>query len=303
MMNLVAFGTMALDSVETPFGKREEILGGSTTFFSLGARLFSDVGIIGVVGEDFPKEHIALLDEHGVDTKGVEVAPGKTFRWSGSYEYDMNSAQTRDTQLNVLAEFKPKIPAEYEECKFLFLANTDPNLQLEVLEKIKPEYAICDTMNYWIENMRDKVAEVFEACDMIVINEGEARQFCDEPNLIKCGRTLLDTHTERVVIKKGEHGSLYFSKNNFFTAPAYPTEEVVDPTGAGDSFAGGTVGHLAKHGVFDDKAVKKSLVCGSIVASYMVSDFSVDGILKVTQDDIEARFQEFKKIVAFDHVI
>lgn len=302
MMNLVALGTIALDSIETPFGKKDEILGGSTVFFSLAARFFSECGIIGVVGKDFPEEHLAFLKDKGIDTKGVEKTAGKTFRWSGTYEYDMNSAQTIATELNVLVDFKPKIPGEYEECKYLFLANTDPDLQLEVLDKVKPEVSICDTMNFWIENKRDKVTEVFEACDMIVINEGEARMYCDTPNLIKAGRQLLETHTDRVVIKKGEHGSLYFSKNNFFTAPAYPTEDVVDPTGAGDSFAGGTVGHLAKHGVFNDKSVKKSLVCGSIIASFMVSDFSVDGIKNVTQEDIDRRYQEFKKIVAFDHM-
>jgi len=301
-MELVALGTIALDSIETPFGKREEILGGSTTYFSLAARFFSECGIVGVVGEDFPKKHLDFLKERGVDTAGVEVAAGKTFRWSGSYEYDMNSAQTLETQLNVLADFKPKVPDQYKNCKFLFLANTDPSLQLETIKKIKPDYAICDTMNYWIETQRDKVAEVFEACDMIVINEGEARMFCDNPNLIVCGRKLLKTHTERVVIKKGEHGSLYFSKDTFFTAPAYPTEDVVDPTGAGDSFAGATVGHLAKHGAFSDRDIKKSLIMGGIIASYMVSDFTVDGIRDVTQEDIEARYQEFREIVAFDHV-
>ncbi|MFH1835103.1 MAG: PfkB family carbohydrate kinase, partial [Methanobacteriota archaeon] len=160
----------------------------------------------------------------------------------------------------------------------------------------------CDTMNYWIESKRDKVAEVFEACDMIIINEGEARQFCGTPNLVKAGRMLLNTHTDRVVIKKGEHGAIYFSKNTYFTAPAYPTENVVDPTGAGDSFAGGTVGHLAKHRDFNDKQIKKSLVMGSLIASFMVSDFTVDGIKNVKQEDIEKRYQEFREIVAFDHM-
>jgi ribokinase len=300
MMNLVALGTIALDSVETPFGKRENILGGSTVYFSLAARFFSECGIIGVVGKDFPEKHLTFLKEKGIDTRGVEKAPGKTFRWSGAYEYDMDVAHTRKTELNVLASFKPKIPAEYKKASYLFLANTDPDIQLDVLDKVQPKVSICDTMNYWIQNKREKVAEVFEACDMIVLNEGEARMYCKTPNLIKAGRELLRTHTKRVVIKKGEHGSLYFSKNTFFTAPAYPTEDVVDPTGAGDSFAGGTVGHLAKHGIFNDRAVKKSLICGSIIASYMVSDFSVDGIKAVMQEDIERRYQDFKRIVAFD---
>lgn len=301
-MDLVALGTIALDSVETPFGKKKEVLGGSTVYFSLAAGFFSPCGIIGVVGSDFPEKHLSFLAGRGVDVKGVEKKTGKTFRWSGSYEYDMNSARTLKTDLNVLAAFKPRIPKEYLECDFLFLANTDPDIQLRVLDKIKPKYGICDTMNYWIENKRDKVAEIFEACDMIVINEGEARMYCDTPNLVKAGRMLLKTHTDRVVIKKGEHGALYFGRNTFFSAPAYPLENVVDPTGAGDSFAGGTVGHLAKHGIFNDKMIKKSLVCGSVIASFVVEGFSVDGIKSVSQNEIEGRYRDFREIVAFDHV-
>jgi len=302
-MDLVAVGTIALDSIETPFGRKENILGGSATYFSLAARFFSECGIVGVVGEDFPPQHLEFLQQRGVDTAGVEHAEGETFRWSGFYEFDMNQAHTRDTHLNVLADFKPKIPEEYKGCKFLFLANIDPEIQLKVLDEVQPSYSAVDTMNYWIENKRDKVSEIFEASDMIVINEGEARQYCDTPNLIKAGNDLLKTRTERVVIKKGEHGAIYFSRDGFFSVPAYPVQEVVDPTGAGDSFAGGTVGHLAKHGQFNDDAIKKSLVLGSIVASFVVEDFSVQRIKNVKPGDIQKRYQNFRRMVAFDHRI
>ena len=298
-MELVALGTLALDTIETPFGKRDNLLGGSATYFSLAASFFSPCGIIGVVGKDFPEQHLTFLKSRGVDTAGVERTEGKSFRWSGFYEYDMNTAHTRETQLNVLAKFKPKIPKEYKNCDFLFLANIDPEIQLAVLDEIKPKVSAADTMNYWIEGKRDKVAEVFEAVDMIVLNDGEARQYCNTPNLIKAGRTLLKTHTSRVIIKKGEHGALYFSRDGFFSAPAYPIEDVVDPTGAGDSFAGGTIGHLAKHKTFDDQAIKKSLIIGSIIAGYIVEDYSIERAKKITQQDIETRYQHFQQIVSF----
>jgi len=302
-MDLVCLGTIALDSVETPFGKKDGILGGSATYFGLAAGFFSKCGIIGVVGKDFPDEHLLYLNRHQVDTSGVEKTGGETFRWSGFYEFDMNTAHTKETQLNVLADFKPKIPDEYENCEFLFLANIDPVIQLKVLDEIQPKHAACDTMNYWIESKKEKVSEIFEACDMIVINEGEARQYCGIPNLIKAGNELLKTHTDRVIIKKGEHGAIYFSRNGFFSAPAYPIEEVIDPTGAGDSFAGGTIGHLAKHKSFNDEAIKKSLVIGSIIASYVCEDFSIERTKTVTQSDIEQRYDHFKRMVAFDHRI
>lgn len=301
-MDLVALGTLALDSIETPFGKKENILGGSATYFGLAASFFSECGIIGVVGNDFPEKHLNYLNQRGVDTAGVEQTSGETFRWSGSYEYDMNQAHTRETQLNVLADFKPKIPDEYKNCGFLFLANIDPKIQLKVLDEIQPKYSACDTMNYWIDGKRDKVAEIFEACDMIIINDGEARQYCETPNLIKAGNQLLKT-TDRVIIKKGEHGALYFSRDGFFSAPAYPIEDVVDPTGAGDSFAGGTVGHLAKHKNFNDVEIKRSLIIGSIIASYIVEDYSIERTKNVTQDDIQKRYEHFQQMVAFDHRI
>ena len=300
-MKLVALGTIALDSVETPFGRADDVLGGSVTYFSLASRFFSKCGVIGVVGKDFPDKHLKMLESHGIDLKGVEVSDGKTFRWQGYYEYDMNQAHTVRTELNVLASFKPKIPKEYHGCDFLFLANTDPEIQLDVLKRIKPKHSVCDTMNFWIQHKKDKVEEVFCECDMIILNEGEARQYCNTPNLIKAGRELVKTSAKRVIIKKGEHGALYFSKKCFFSSPAYPLENLKDPTGAGDSFAGGTVGYLAGLGGMSDENIKKAMVYGSVVASYVVEDFSIDGLKKLDKSGISERYEKFKEIVAFDH--
>jgi len=300
-MNLVTLGTIALDTIETPFGKAENVLGGSATYFSLAARFFSDCGVISVIGRDFPGEYIEFLKSKKIDLSGLEEVDGKTFRWEGYYEYDMNQAHTLKTELNVLETFSPKIPEKYKNCEFLFLANTDPEIQLKVLNEIKPKYSLCDTMNFWIIHKKKDVEKIFKKVNAVVINEGEARQFCETPNLIKAGRDLLKLGVEKVIIKKGEHGALFFSKDTFFSAPAYPLETIVDPTGAGDSFAGGTVGHLAKHKVFDDSSIKKSIVCGSIVASYVVEDFSANRIKKLNPEDIVNRYKKFREIVAFDH--
>ncbi|MFC2154833.1 PfkB family carbohydrate kinase, partial [Candidatus Altiarchaeota archaeon] len=229
--DIVVMGTMALDSIETPFGRRENILGGSSTYFSLAANFFSTVGIVGVVGQDFAEEHMSFLKEKGIDLEGIEQTEGRTFYWEGFYEYDMNQAHTRKTELNVLASFEPKIPEGYKNCNFLFLANTDPELQLQALEKAKPKHSLCDTMNYWIENKRDQVSEVFDRVDMAIINDGEARQYCDTPNLVAAGKQLIDQGVSKVIIKKGEHGSLFFTDDNVFSIPAFPLEKVIDPTG------------------------------------------------------------------------
>ena len=300
---LVTLGTVALDSIETPFGKADNVLGGSGTYFSLAASFFAKSGIIGVIGEDFPKEHLDFLGSRGIDVRGIERIKGKTFHWEGSYELDMNAAKTLKTDLNVLAAFKPKVPKEYKGCDYLFLANIDPVLQLQVLKEVKPKHSLCDTMNYWISSKRDELTRVFEAVDGIIINDGEARQYCGTPNLIKAGRMLTDVSGGRVIIKKGEHGALLFSGEDFFAAPGYPISNVVDPTGAGDSFAGGTLGHLAKHGEFTDEAIKKSMVCGSVIASYVVEGFSMDGIKDKTAADVKKRYDMFRKIVSFDHGI
>jgi ribokinase len=300
-VDLVVLGTLALDSIQTPFGKVDNVLGGSATYFSLAARNFSEVGVIGVVGKDFPKEHLKFLEERKIDLKGVEKSEGKTFRWEGYYEYDMDQAHTLKTELNVLETFKPKIPNEYKKCKYLFLANTDPEIQIETLEKIKPEYCFCDTMNFWIEHKRDKLTQLLKKVDGVFINEGEAREYCQTPNLIQAGRKLLRLGLRKVIIKKGESGAIFLSDESFFAAPAYPLEIVRDPTGAGDSFAGGTVGHLAKHGVFSDDNIKKSMVCGTVISSYVVENFGIDSYKKMIQSHIDERYKAMRRIVAFDH--
>ncbi len=300
-MDVVTCGTVALDTVETPFGRVENALGGSGVFFGLASSFFSKCGIIGVVGNDFPKEHIDFLVSRGIDVSGIEETEGKTFHWEGSYEYDMNAAKTLKTDLNVLESFEPKIPREYKNCKILFLANIDPDIQLEVLRKVKPEYSLCDTMNFWIDSKKDSLTEVFNKVDGIIINEEEARQYCNTPNLIKASRMIGEMGGSKVVVKKGEHGALFFGDDDFFGMPGFPTVDVIDPTGCGDSFAGGLIGHLSKHGELSDEYFRKSIVCGSVIASFVVEGFSIDGIRDKSIRHIEERFQRFRQIVAFDH--
>ncbi len=301
VLDLVGVGTVALDSIKTPFGAVEEALGGSGTYFGLAASFFTKPGLVSVIGDDFPQKHLDFLSGRGVDVSGVEMVKGKTFHWEGYYESDMSCAHTTKTDLNVLATFDPKIPSKYKRCKFLFLANIDPDIQLKVLDEVKPKYCLCDTMNYWIEKKRESLTEVFKRADGLVINDGEARQYCKTPNLISAGKKLTAIGNGIVVIKKGEHGALLFHGDDFFAAPGFPTVDVIDPTGAGDSFAGATLGHLAKHGIFDADSMKKSVIVGSTVASYVVEGFSIDGIKDKTAHDIRKRYETFKRIVAFDH--
>lgn len=299
-MDLVAVGTIALDDVKTPFGEVKSALGGSATYFGLAAGYFVKPGIIGVVGEDFPPQHLNFLKDRGIDICGVEEIKGKTFHWSGEYRYDMNEAETLQTDLNVLADFDPKIPESYRECGLLFLANIDPDIQLKVLEEVNPRKCFCDTMNFWIDGKRDSLTRVFERVDGIIINDGEARQYCETPSLVEAGKTLASMNDGIVIIKKGEHGCMYFNGKDVFVLPAFPVTDLVDPTGAGDSFAGATLGHLAKHGDYSDKYVRKSIVCGSAVASHVISGFSVGGLRDKTVGDIECRYQQFKNLVQFE---
>lgn len=301
-MNTVTLGTIALDTIKTPFGRVKNVLGGSGVYFSIAANFFTECGILGVVGKDFPRKYMGILKSTGVDLSGVEYSDGKTFRWTGSYDYDMNRAHTLKTELNVLEKFNPKIPTRYKNCKFLFLANIDPELQIEVLKKIKPKYSFCDTMNFWIEHKKKELLEVIGGVDMVMINEGEAREICNTSNLIKAGRSLLDMGVKKLVIKKGEHGALFFSNDTFFSVSAYPLENVVDPTGAGDSFAGGTVGYLAKNGSIDDSMIKRGMVYGSVMASYVIESFSVEKFQNLNKEKIQERYNKFKEIVAFEHL-
>ncbi len=298
-INLVIVGTMALDSVKTPFGETADALGGSATYAALAASYFVQPGVVSIIGQDFADDHISFLQKHQIDLAGVEHR-GQTFRWSGSYEYDMNQAKTHKTELNCLADFNPKLPKSYINVQFVFLANFDPTLQSKVLDQLDHRtFVVLDTMNYWIATNKVALCEVISRVNMLVINEGEARQLCDSSNLIKAGRILLDMGPEYVIIKKGEHGALLFSRHAYFSAPSYPLEELRDPTGAGDSFAGGLIGYLAGVGVISDASIRRSIIYGSAIASCCAEAFSADYRSKTKLADIEERFETLKKIREF----
>jgi sugar/nucleoside kinase (ribokinase family) len=300
-LKLVVVGSVALDTVETPFGKVEDALGGSATYFSLAARHFSPVGVVGVVGDDFPAKHVAMLRDHQVDTTGLTTEPGRTFRWSGRYDFDLNTAHTLDTQMNVFAGFRPNLPESYRAAGFLFLGNIDPALQLDVLEQVqRPQFIALDTMNYWISSKPNELTEVIKRVDAVLINEAEARQYANTPNLLKAARDLMALGPTVVVVKKGEYGCVLFAEGCYFVTPAYPLEVVRDPTGAGDSFAGAFVGYLARRGDVSESALRRAIVHGSVVASYTCEDFSVERLKSLDAGAIAARYAEFRHITYFE---
>lgn len=299
-MSIVVVGTVAFDTIETPFGRGENVLGGSATYFSTSASFFTDVSLVAVVGEDFPEEHVRFLKSRDINTDGLQRIPGKTFHWTGRYGYDLNEAQTLDTQLNVLMEFKPDLPESYRDAEYLFLANIDPDLQMEVLDQVrKPKLVACDTMNFWISSKPEALMKVLQRVDIVVINEGEARQFTGEVNLIKAARKIISLGCKRLVVKRGEYGVLMFTENSVFAAPAYPLEEVFDPTGAGDTFAGGFMGYLANTGNLTEEGVRQAIVFGSVMASFNVEDFSLNRMKKLDYKEIEARYRSFKALTHF----
>lgn len=300
-MGILVVGSVALDSVKTPFGSREEILGGSATYFSVAASYFTDVSIVAVVGEDFPEPHIAFLRRKGIDLSGLERRPGKTFRWKGEYGPDLNSRTTLETQLNVFAEFSPKLPPSHLEPDYLFLGNIDPDLQRAVLEQVKrPRLVACDTMNYWIENKRPALLRLLSMVDLMIINDEEARQLAGEWSLIQAARRILGWGPKALVVKRGEYGALLFGPKTIFCAPAYPVENVLDPTGAGDSFAGGLMGYLAATGATGDSALRKAVVYGSSLASFDVTGFGPEQLGDLTYPEIESRYREFHRLVHFE---
>lgn len=299
-MSIVVVGTVAFDTVETPFGRGENVLGGSATYFSTSASFFSDVSLVAVVGEDFPEEHVQFLQSRNIDTAGLQRIPGKTFHWTGKYGYDLNEAQTLDTQLNVLTEFKPDLPTSYRDAEYLFLANIDPDLQMEVLEQVRqPKLVACDTMNFWISSKPEALKKVLQKVDIVVINEGEARQFTGEANLVKAARAIIGLGCKRLVVKRGEYGVLMFTPDSVFAAPAYPLEEVFDPTGAGDTFAGGFMGYLANTGDLSEEGIRQAIVFGSVMASFNVEDFSLERMKRLDYHEIEARYKSFKSLTTF----
>lgn len=300
-MGILAVGSVALDSVKTPFGIEEEILGGSATYFSIAASYFAETSLVAVVGEDFPPQHIVSLQKLGIDTSGLETRPGKTFRWKGEYGFDLNTAKTLDTQLNVFADFSPKLRAEQRKREFLFLGNIDPDLQRNVLDQMeRPKVIACDTMNYWIENKPDSLRKTLARVDILLINDAETRQLAREANLMRAARVILDWGPRTLVIKRGEYGALMIDNKSAFGAPAFPLEEVVDPTGAGDSFAGGFVGYLAATRSSDQAALRKAVVFGSVMASFNVSEFGPRRLATLTYAEIEARFREFRELTHFE---
>lgn len=299
-MSILVVGSVALDSIETPFGKAEQTLGGSAVYFSVSASFFTKVNLVAVVGRDFPEKYVALLKKQKVDLRGLEAADGKTFSWKGKYGYDFNNAETLYTHLNVFRRFSPKIPREYKKSELLFLANIDPELQLSVIKQMdRPKLTACDTMNYWLQNKRHSVLEVAKRADIFFLNESEARQFSQESNLLKAGKSILRLGPKKVVIKKGEHGVLLFSRNSVFSAPAYLLETINDPTGAGDTFAGGFMGYLGQKPGIADSNIKKAIIYGTVMASYAVEDFSLRRLSRLKSKDIKKRYEAYRRLTKY----
>ncbi|HSC34034.1 MAG TPA: PfkB family carbohydrate kinase [Thermodesulfobacteriota bacterium] len=300
-MKLLVVGSIALDSVETPFGKEENILGGSASYFSLAASMFTDVCAVAVVGRDFPEEHLDLFRSKGIALNGVKREIGETFRWEGKYGYDLGDPETLGTHLNVFENFKPVLPEEYTDIEYVFLANIDPELQLSVLNQVKsPKVVACDTMNYWIENKPDALKEVIKRVDILMLNDSETRILAKEPRITHAARTVLELGPSVLIVKRGEYGALMFSKEGIFWAPSYPLEEVIDPTGAGDSFAGGFMGFIAGQGVADHVGYKTAVVFGSVIASFTVENFSVKKLAQLRRSDVDKRFSAFLQLSRLD---
>ena len=300
-MSILVVGSTALDTIKTPFGKAERILGGSAIYFSLSAINFAPVSIVAVVGEDFPKKHIQFLQDKGIDTQGLNIESGKTFHWEGEYSWDFSNPKTIKTDLNVFADFDPKIPKDYQNSNYIFLANIDPTIQMKVLNQIKkPKLIACDTMNYWIENKRTELLKLFKRIDILIINETESRELTNQNNLIKAAKDLLKLGPKIIVIKKGEHGVLVFTENSIFTTPAYLMESISDPTGAGDTFAGGFIGYLAKSKKLNQESLRKAAIYGTIMATFAVEDFSLRKLGKISKVDIDERIRKFKQITNFN---
>jgi sugar/nucleoside kinase (ribokinase family) len=303
-MTVLVVGSVALDSVETPFGRTELALGGSATFFAASASLLSPVQLVGVVGDDYPVRDLEALAARGVDLGGLERAEGPSFRWRGRYRHDLNTAETLETHLGVFSHFSPKIPDAFRRAPFVFLANIDPRLQLDVLEQVeRPRLVACDTMNFWIESRRPELLELLKHVDLITLNDAEARQLTEESNLVKAARWILARGPKHVIIKKGEHGAFMFTSDTVFFAPAYPLEDVFDPTGAGDSFAGGFMGYLARTGDLSEANLRRAVVYGSAMGSFAVERFSIARFLEIGAHDIGDRVRQFHRLVTFDQEI
>jgi sugar/nucleoside kinase (ribokinase family) len=302
-MSILVVGSVAYDTVETPFGRAEKVLGGSASFFSVAAAFFAPVHLVAVVGDDFGAAAMAAFAGRPIDLEGLERTAGKTFHWQGKYSYDLNSRETVCTDLNVFEFFKPRIPDRYRRSEHVFLGNIDPVLQRQVLDQVeRPRLVACDTMNFWISGKPEEVRRTLAAVDVLLINDAEARQLSGEWNVVKAARAIRALGPRTLVIKKGEHGVLMFSEEGSFAAPAYPLEEVFDPTGAGDTFAGGFLGYLAGMPKVDEAALRRAVVMGSTLASFCVEAFSLDRLLTLSRPEIDARYRLFKRLTHFEEV-
>lgn len=300
-MSVLVVGSVAFDTIRTPFGQATEVVGGSANYFSVAASFFTDVRLVAVVGEDFPEQHLDFLRRRGIDLRGLQRVTGKTFRWVGEYGFDFNEAKTLDTQLNVFADFSPKIPGDFRDSGVVFLANIDPDLQREVLQQVRrPALVAADTMNYWIAGKREALRQTLALVDVLIINDAETRQLANERNLVRAARTIQSWGPRVLIIKRGEYGALLFTEDEWFSAPALPLESVQDPTGAGDCFAGGVVGYLAKHMRFDVAHLRQAMIMGSVMASFNVEAFSLDRLRTLRPDEIGARFAMFRRLTHFE---
>jgi len=303
-MSLLVVGSVAFDAVETPFGERPRMLGGSASHFSISASFFTDVRLVAVVGGDFGPSEKDVFARHGIDTTDLEVIPdGKTFLWRGRYEYDLNVAHTIETQLNVFAGFQPKLSNGSKNARLVFLGNIQPDLQRRVREQIpNAELVALDTMNLWIETTRDSLQKTIEVVDLVIINDAEARQLAAEPNLIKAARKILSWGPGTLIVKRGEYGAAMFTREEYFAIPAYPLEAVFDPTGAGDTFAGGLMGYLASQEKLDEAALRRAMIFGSVMASFNVEEFGTERVQRLTNDEINQRFRDFKRFTHFEEI-
>lgn len=300
-MSLLVVGSLAFDSIETPTGKADDVLGGSATYFSYAASFFTKPRLVSVVGQDFPKEHLEMLQGRGIDTAGLQIqASGKTFRWKGRYHQDMNTRDTLEVHLNVLETFDPKVPEAFRDSPFVFLANSSPDVQLKVLEQVRrPKLIMADTMDLWIREFRDDLLKLFPKLDGLVLNDSEAQLLTEQDNLVKAGHVVRKLGPKFVIIKKGEHGAMLFSPDGVFVIPAYPTEEVIDPTGAGDSFAGGLMGVLAADHDQPPGVLRRAMAYGTVVASLTVEGFGLDRLKKASRKEIDERLEWYRKMLAF----
>jgi len=301
-MSILVVGSVALDSVETPFGSADRVIGGSAVFFTAASSLLFPVQVVGVVGDDYPFEQLDFLTERGADLSGVERAEGESFFWAGRYSYDLNSRDTLETRLGVFGDFKPRVPDAFRDSRYVFLGNLDPSLQLAVLDQVrKPAAVICDTMNYWIEGSREALVALLGRVDILMVNDAEARQLAGDHNLVRAARWIQERGPRYVVVKKGEHGAILFGPDWMFFVPGFPLEVIFDPTGAGDSFAGGFVGYIASVDSLEPDDLRRAMVYGSVMGSYAVESFSVDRFRSLSDREILHRIVEFREITAFEH--